>query len=243
MKQITSRDVVVKRVEMKERVSEPNRLTPKVQLLEPITAPKPIVNAKVIPKETNHSRPSKRQKIPLAIARQTPRLDAGIHSSKVLRPFNRLTHDQSPRLSPPSPRDGEKRVVFIVEPFGESEKPPNREKIHPGATQGSYIPRHSRPQIVEEAVPDYRVNPKPFYPRLAVKRGRQGTVTLLVEVLSDGSAGEVGVFESSGHNILDRSARKAVQKWRFRPGTINGAPVTMKVKVPVVFKLKMNAGD
>jgi protein TonB len=59
----------------------------------------------------------------------------------------------------------------------------------------------------------------------------------MVEVLSDGSVRNVRVLESSGHAVLDRSALKAVQKWRFRPGTRGGKPVTMNVKVPVVFRL------
>ncbi|NIS67416.1 MAG: TonB family protein, partial [Proteobacteria bacterium] len=91
-------------------------------------------------------------------------------------------------------------------------------------------------QIIE-AVPDYAVNPKPQYPKRAVLRGQEGTVTLLVEVLLDGSVGEVEIFESSGYVILDRSALKAVRKWRFKPGTKMGKPLTMKVKVPVVFRL------
>ncbi len=91
---------------------------------------------------------------------------------------------------------------------------------------------------VIEAVPDYAVNPRPFYPRRAVLRGQEGTVTLLVEVLPDGSAGEVDIFASSGHIILDRSALKAVRKWRFKPGTKMGKPLTMRVKVPVVYRLQ-----
>jgi protein TonB len=90
---------------------------------------------------------------------------------------------------------------------------------------------------LREAVPDYAVNPEPVYPRLAIRRNYEGTVLLMVEVLSDGSVREVRVLESSGHAILDRSALNAVQKWRFKPGTRGGKPVIMNVKVPVVFRL------
>ena len=91
---------------------------------------------------------------------------------------------------------------------------------------------------IVEAVPDYAVNPKPVYPKLAIRRNYHGTVMLLVEVLADGSVRDVEVFESSGYSILDRSALRAVQKWQFKPGTKYGKPVTMKVRVPVVFRLK-----
>ena len=94
-------------------------------------------------------------------------------------------------------------------------------------------------QIVD-AVPEYAINPKPPYPRLAIRRGHEGTVILSVEVLPDGSAREVQLLESSGHTILDRSAVNAVRKWRFKPGTKGGRPVTTRVRIPVVFRLKKN---
>jgi len=114
--------------------------------------------------------------------------------------------------------------------------PPARDKTGVGTTRHASLADREGAPIVE-AVPDYAVNPKPVYPKLAIRRKYHGTVTLLVEVLEDGSVRGVEVFESSGHSILDRSALKAVQKWRFKPGTKNGRPVAMKVRVPVVFRL------
>jgi len=118
-----------------------------------------------------------------------------------------------------------------------SRGPPDKGEDGSGTVGEVHAPGGGDDQIIE-AVPDYAVNPRPLYPRRAVLRGQEGTVTLLVEVLPDGSAGEVDIFASSGHIILDRSALKAVRKWRFKPGTKMGKPLTMRVKVPVVFRLK-----
>ncbi len=88
-----------------------------------------------------------------------------------------------------------------------------------------------------EAKPLYQDNPKPQYPALAQRRGWQGTVILAVRVLEDGKADNVRLHESSGYKLLDKAARKAVQKWRFLPGTENGVPVQMEVLIPVFFLL------
>ena len=81
-------------------------------------------------------------------------------------------------------------------------------------------------------------NPPPRYPARAVRRGWQGRVILDVEVLPSGKAGLVGIAMSSGYGVLDRSARKTVQKWRFKAARRAGIPYRSKVRVPVQFKLE-----
>ena len=88
------------------------------------------------------------------------------------------------------------------------------------------------------ASPAYAENPIPVYPRVARKRGYQGVVLLKVLVSREGRVEDLLVLTSSGYDLLDRSALKAVGKWRFEPGNIDGKLVTMWVKVPVKFELK-----
>ena len=90
---------------------------------------------------------------------------------------------------------------------------------------------------VTEARPLYRENP-PGYPRIARRRGYQGTVILDVLVDETGRAREVQTAETSGHAVLDRAAKAAVATWRFEPGRRGGDPIQMWVKVPVRFELK-----
>lgn len=77
--------------------------------------------------------------------------------------------------------------------------------------------------------------PLPEYPRIAEIRRLEGLVTLLVEVLPDGSVGKIEVKESSGHEVLDRAAIEGVRRWEFRPATVQGQPVRSLVEVPVRF--------
>lgn len=88
------------------------------------------------------------------------------------------------------------------------------------------------------AVPRYSENPPPAYPSIARRRGYEGVVMLSVEVLADGSVGELRIKGTSGHSILDRAAVKAVKKWKFKPAFREEVPVPMWVEIPVRFIIK-----
>jgi periplasmic protein TonB len=77
---------------------------------------------------------------------------------------------------------------------------------------------------------------KPNYPRLARKRGLQGTA--LVEVLFDnlGKQLELNLVDSSGAAILDKAALDAVKLWQFSPPSPQNA-LAYRVQVPVTFAL------
>ena len=92
--------------------------------------------------------------------------------------------------------------------------------------------------VVIEAVPLYKVNPLPEYPRIARKRGYQGTVVLEVLVDQNGRVGDLRLFTSSGYSILDRKAMASVKRWLFEPGMKGDKKVDMWVRVPVRFELK-----
>ncbi len=91
--------------------------------------------------------------------------------------------------------------------------------------------------VVREAMPLYRINPAPKYPRIARRRGYQGTVVLEVLVDRNGRVGELRVYTSSGYRILDRAALASVKGWAFEPGMRGDQKVEMWVRVPVRFQL------
>ncbi|RZB32124.1 MAG: periplasmic protein TonB [Desulfobacteraceae bacterium Eth-SRB1] len=92
--------------------------------------------------------------------------------------------------------------------------------------------------VVREAVPLYKINPPPEYPRLARKRGYQGTVVLEVLVDQNGRVGDLRLFTSSGHSILDKKAMASVRGWLFEPGIKGDKKLDMWVRIPVRFELK-----
>jgi len=103
----------------------------------------------------------------------------------------------------------------------------------------------STPSPVQlDAEPDYRAdylnNPRPPYPMVARRMGYAGKVVLDVEVLAEGRAGDVSLHQSSGYDILDKSALQTVKTWRFTPAKRFGQPVTQRFLVPIRFSLEVN---
>lgn len=233
MTEIVRRTAPVQKVKRTLRATKAGEVIRKKPLSELIPALEPTWSAKAIPEEIEISKQvSEKRKIAQTIPKQRSIPDAGVPFSRISSPAGRIADNRKP----PPPEGRKTTAAAIGETFGKPSKPSRRGDSGSGIRQEAYVPGRESPQIIE-ATPDYAINPKPVYPRLAIRRNYEGTVTLLVEVLGDGSVREIEIFESSGHKMLDRSALKAVRKWRFKPGTKGGKPVTMKVKVPVVFRL------
>ena len=80
-------------------------------------------------------------------------------------------------------------------------------------------------------------NPKPVYPRMAIRRGIEGEVGLSVSVSSSGQVSKVSISKPSGSAILDQAAIDSVKKWEFTPATRDGVPTAMVIDIPVQFRL------
>jgi periplasmic protein TonB len=81
-------------------------------------------------------------------------------------------------------------------------------------------------------------NPPTRYPRLALERRWEGLVRLKVEVLPNGTAGQIHILQSSGHDLLDESALEHVKSlWHFEPAHKGTQAVASWVVVPIEFKI------
>jgi TonB family protein len=76
----------------------------------------------------------------------------------------------------------------------------------------------------------------PAYPQDLMHDRVEGTVVLYAVIHADGSVGEVKVLEGFDDR-LNENARKALEQWRFRPGTKDGIPVDIEAVVRVPFKV------
>jgi TonB family protein len=76
----------------------------------------------------------------------------------------------------------------------------------------------------------------PAYPQDLMHDRVEGTVVLYAVIHADGSVGEVKVLEGFDDR-LNENARKALEQWRFRPGTKDGMPVDIEAVVRVPFKV------
>ncbi len=84
--------------------------------------------------------------------------------------------------------------------------------------------------------PQVIFNPEPSFSDEARKAKAQGIVMLLLVVGKDGHPYDVRVGQSLGMG-LDEKAIEAVNRWRFRPATLNGQPVATRIAVQVDFHL------
>ncbi len=91
------------------------------------------------------------------------------------------------------------------------------------------------PAIASNASLAYESIIEPRYPMESRRRGEQGTVLLRILVGRDGLPINIEVARSSGYRSLDRAAREAVLRWRFRPVQINGVNVEARGLVPIRF--------
>ncbi|MGD0623855.1 MAG: energy transducer TonB [Thermodesulfobacteriota bacterium] len=78
---------------------------------------------------------------------------------------------------------------------------------------------------------------KPQYPMGARRAGIEGSSQLKIQVLPDGSVGEIQLVKSAGDSSLDEAAQKAVKQWKFKPGRSGGKAVPVWMTLSVKFEL------
>ncbi|HET9838764.1 MAG TPA: TonB family protein [Candidatus Angelobacter sp.] len=80
----------------------------------------------------------------------------------------------------------------------------------------------------------------PAYPQDLMQDRIEGVVVLYAIIRSDGSVDGVRVLDGFDER-LNENARKALQQWKFRPGTKNGQPVDIEAVVRVPFRVRRNS--
>ena len=104
-------------------------------------------------------------------------------------------------------------------------------------TAGEDIVDESDPRIVLPVIlPASRAVPR--YPDLARRARIGGSVILLITIAEDGGVGEIEVLQGSDPRWgFDLAAVEAVKRWRYRPGLLDGRPVSVRARVIVEFTL------
>ena len=206
----------------------PEIVPPKVpQKPAPLTPPPPKPPQKVVkPKPKPRVRPSK-------VKPKPPPIEKAISQKPVTK-----TQPVSPMPEPPAGETEPKKTalahtVTLPPKLPSSvETPREAPAVEQGPPVASIIP------TLKKATPLYKRNPAPQYPRLAKRRGYQGTVLLEVLVNPQGRVDDLKVIRSSGYSVLDKAATSSVKDWLFEPGLRGDQAVEMWVRVPVRFKLQ-----
>ncbi|MDI3325899.1 energy transducer TonB [Pontibacterium granulatum] len=138
----------------------------------------------------------------------------------------------------------DKPVQRMPEPV-KKEQPPQLEAVSSSAdsvptdetAHADTVTESAQTQQASFQSAQVRKQSKPNYPRLARRRGQEGTVWLRVEVDTSGRVLAIEIDRSSGFEILDKAALKAVRSWRFLPALQGGQAQVSYVKIPVKFQL------
>ncbi|MCB9871556.1 MAG: energy transducer TonB [Planctomycetes bacterium] len=161
-----------------------------------------------------------------------------------VEPTVRDAEVEEPQVEPPSP---DSVWPAEVAPPAKPRTTPPRQQVE-WSTLGQQLvrrvrrpapaPRPEQPPTAALPTPSARVlevvpgrNPPPDYPRRARRERLEGTVTLLVTVAAAGNVIRCEVAISSGHELLDEAAARAVRRWQF-----DGGPGV--VRIPVTFRLR-----
>lgn len=106
-------------------------------------------------------------------------------------------------------------INFAVPTIGNLVVPGNLAKAPPARPMNPVAPL----QVIDIAsTGDGGDRPKPTYPKIAMQQGQQGTVELQMTVDDTGAITDIGIKDSSGYPILDRSALDFVKRhWIVRP--------------------------
>lgn len=75
------------------------------------------------------------------------------------------------------------------------------------------------------------------YPLLARRRGWEGRVVLRIDVSADGEVSNIRVAQSSGHPVLDDSARQAMTR-AGAAATLAAGPAIAGMEIPVIYRLR-----
>ena len=181
-----------------------------------------------------------------------PTLHQQQEASPVEIPEVELPPEPLPEPEPLPPHDPEPVVPRTPEP--DPEPTPPEETLPPVAEveqplaplESVQSPTFAEPPAVAsedlsdgnfDVVPVARQTIKPEYPLLARQEKWEGSVVCEVQISKRGRVSDAVVVKSSGHDVLDASALKAVRMARFAPAVRRGMAIDVRVRLAIDFCL------
>jgi bla regulator protein blaR1 len=108
-----------------------------------------------------------------------------------------------------------------VETISNPPKLPIRRTPKQSITPGSIIEKHA-----------------PVYPALAQERGIEGFATIEFNLTAGGEITDMRVTHVSGSSQFGQAAMDALRQWKISPATLEGVPVSQRMKEEFIFQLK-----
>ena len=86
-----------------------------------------------------------------------------------------------------------------------------------------------------DVIPIVRIDPQ--WPREALIEGKEGWVEVEFTILPDGSVEDPVVINSEPPRLFDRSAIRAILRWKFKPRIVDGEAVSRRAAQRIDFIL------
>jgi TonB family protein len=87
-----------------------------------------------------------------------------------------------------------------------------------------------------DVTPPLRLSgPIPAYPPAALERGMEGSPVVEIWIDEKGQVMDVAILESAGA-MLDGAVLEAVTSWTFRPASVGGTPVSVRMTLQHQFR-------
>lgn len=119
---------------------------------------------------------------------------------------------------------------------GEGAGPGDGSGVGPGRQQGFGGGVYSLGSGVTPPVPVLRVRPQ--YTSAGMSARLSGAVVVECVVMPDGDVADVRIIKSLDARFgLDEEAMRAARQWRFRPGTLDGRPVAVRITIELAFSI------
>jgi TonB family protein len=108
-----------------------------------------------------------------------------------------------------------------------------------GGGSGGGIGSGVGPYVVGNGVkaPQVLFQPLPAYTEEARKARAEGIVLIQAIIRKDGTVDSFKVLRGLGYGLDESAINTIATKWRFKPGTFNGAPVDVQANIEVSFRL------
>lgn len=137
----------------------------------------------------------------------------------------------------PKPLDLKPRLPFQINPalpaFAGDPVVPKLEK--PSFESAPLKTGYSVEELDSPLMPIVRM--APVYPLRATTRGIEGYVTVRFVVTKQGNVKDIRIIEAVPEHVFEKSVIRCVSAWKFRPGTVEGIPVSTIVKTTIRFRL------
>ncbi|MFN0301737.1 MAG: energy transducer TonB [Burkholderiales bacterium] len=214
-----------------------------LRFVEPVTPPAPVVEA---PRRTEPDQPNPP---PIKAARKPPREQQVPPVPAVTVPPAPIEHSEGPviRASPTiAPASAPAPIAVIAEEDVPMPAEKSREVaavVTKSSNESTQMapPDDSRVNDSRIKLPHYNVaylnNPLPAYPPAARRMRLEGLAVVRALISAEGKVESLKLEKTSGSDLLDDAAQRAVKSWRFVPARLGTETVAHWVDVPIQFRL------